>query len=80
MTTASGRGFPKIKTVRLWTAATCRRFESADVSAPSKCPAGFQAGFVPKLLPTTVPVTLPMMAPATNSDNQWMLTETLKPM
>jgi hypothetical protein len=33
-----------------------------------------------KLLPTTVPTTLPMMAPATNSDSQWMLTETLKPM
>jgi hypothetical protein len=52
----------------------------ADVFARSNNPAWFQAGFVLKLLPTTVPVTLPMMAPATNSDNQWMLTETLKPM
>jgi hypothetical protein len=33
-----------------------------------------------KLVPTAVPMTLPMMAPATNSENQWMVTETPKPM
>ena len=29
-----------------------------------------------KLFPTTEPMTEPMIAPATNSENQWMVTET----
>jgi hypothetical protein len=32
-----------------------------------------------KLFPTTEPMTEPMMAPATNSENQWMVTETPMP-
>jgi hypothetical protein len=33
-----------------------------------------------KLLPTVFPITLPMMAPAANSENQWIVTETQSPM
>ena len=32
-----------------------------------------------KLWPTTRPIRLPMMAPATNSESQWMLTEMPSP-
>lgn len=41
---------------------------------------GLQASFILKLLPITVPIMLPMMAPATKSENQWMVTETPRPM
>ena len=32
-----------------------------------------------KLLPTVIPITLPIMAPAANSENQWIVTETANP-
>jgi hypothetical protein len=36
-------------------------------------------GSVLKLLPTVIPITPPMMAPAANSENQWIVTEIANP-
>jgi hypothetical protein len=59
-------------------------YQAEDFGAPGGLLSHLQSSLrssslVLKLRPTVMPITLPMMAPAANSENQWMVTETASP-
>jgi hypothetical protein len=57
-----------------------RVFSLTDSNSPLNQRRQASHDWVLKLLPTVLPITLPIMAPAANSENQWIVTETASPM
>ena len=72
-----GQGYPNCNAAK---PSKGKVFSLTDSNSPINQRRRASHDWVLKLLPTVIPITLPMMAPAANSENQWIVTETANPM